>query len=291
MKKPLILAFVVGGAIGIGVVVVGATQGWFSSKSPGEKPKLGNKPKPRPKPRETRAEVISTQGKLRLESIVKSSPQDISKVIGLWAEKKGADREISWQAVKTGAATGQKRATRMRCCQLAAALARRPAGVPLPLPADPKAVDPLMSCLSSGDPGLSQAAINALCTMNLSYPALKIKARMLPEVRKLVASGNPAEAAAALSAVPFLKEISMAPAIVAAWERHAKVSGFADKSCAKLRILMELRIKADLKKNNPAWKPAKCAAEARKMLPTLFEKLGRDPAKWKVYWAASRDKS
>ncbi len=72
MKKVLIPAVIIGGAIGVGVVLYGASQGWFSSK-----PENGDKkvvePPPRkndPKTREKPEEVITTQGLERLALIL-----------------------------------------------------------------------------------------------------------------------------------------------------------------------------------------------------------------------------
>jgi len=126
---------------------------------------------------------------------------------------------------------------------------------------------------------------DSLCTMNQWNPTFKIKEKMVPEVRKLLASDDPDVAGATLTAAAGLKEISLAPDIVAAWERHAKVKGFTDRCCQKLRTVLELQVRYALKKENPSWDRRKEMEETRKRLPKLFEQLGRDPAKWKAYWA------
>ena len=288
MKRGVLLALIGLAAVAAVVGVLGYREGWFSGETPKEPDPPSVRPKPQLSPKEERAKLITTSGLARLKSLKQASPKDLQKAIAMWGKDKGIEREISWQAVRAGLKGTENGQTRIRCCQLATALARKPADAPIPSPADPAAIDPLMTCLKSEDTGLITAAVNALCTMDLTYPALKIKGNVLPDVRRLVASGDPAKASAGLTAVVFLRETAMAPDVIEAWERHAKVSGFTDRSCSKLRILLELKIRADLKKKNPEWKQRKCAEEARKQLPALFERLERDPAKWKAYWAAGK---
>ena len=127
----------------------------------------------------------------------------------------------------------------------------------------------------------------------LEYLNMKLAARgfpifgdaeMFPMLKALLASEDPKLAAAALPAVPFLKDVSMASDLVAAWERHVKVPGFTDKCGPRLRTLLLVHLSGTLRKEHPKWTRRKCAREAEAKAYKLFEKLGRDPAKWKKYW-------
>ena len=286
MKKALIPAVIIGGAIGVGVVLYGASQGWFSSK-PGNGDKKAVAPPPRKNGSQAHQkpeELITTRGLERLKSMRKAKAAELATALEEWGRQTGIERRISWEAVRKGAGPKEESETRIRACQLAAALSRKPEDRPVPPPVDAKAVAPLVSCLKSGNPGLISASVKALCTMNLTYPDLKIKAAMLPEVKRLLASENATVALAALPAVPFLKEVSLAPEVVAAWEKHAGAPDFTDKCCPVLRTLLQVHLNGTLRKEHPDWSRPRCAKEAKAKAYKLYEELGREPAKWKAYW-------
>ena len=152
MKKPLITVVALGCVIGVGVVILGATQGWFTSR-PSKPEASAKKPKPvskrPPIQREDPEKFVTTQGLERLKSLEKAKPAQLAEGLKLWARQKGIERKVSWEAVRVGvgAGAGRKRDTRLRACRLARALARKPEDTPIPPPADPRAVAPLLTCL------------------------------------------------------------------------------------------------------------------------------------------------
>jgi len=283
-KRAMILAFVAVDVVVIAAVLVyGYRAGWFSPKKP---PAEVVKPPVPPKKVAPPEDVVSTQGVARLDAIRKASNQDFAKAVSDWAKAPGVERKISWEAVRLGAKAGEDRQVRLRACELAAALAGgKPEGLPMPPAADERAVEPLIGCLKSGDVGLVQASTAALGAINLQNPAFKVEAKAIPEVKKLLAGDDAPLAAAALPAVAFFQEISMAPDILAAWEKHGKAPGFADAAAGKLKILMELKLRQDLKKEHPDWSREQCLGEAKKKVPELAGQHGNDPGKWKAWWA------
>ena len=284
MKKALIVLAVVAILAG-GVLALGLARGWFSGESEGGDRGV-QEPVSRPTtPKDKRQELVTMEGRLRLESLAKASPGDVSKAVGLWAGQEGIEREISWQVVRVGAGADQPRQTRLRACQLAVALAgAKPEGQPRPLPSDPAAVEPLLKCLDSGDGAVASAAVSALGVIHVHNPTLKVKDEVLPRARKLLGEGSAELALAGAAAATAFGEASLAPEICAAWERHAKAEGFSEACRLRLRTLLELHLKAGLKK--PGERPApEEIANARRAAMEKASELGTDIAKWKVYWA------
>ena len=137
MKKVLIAAAVAAAIAGAVVLIVGAQKGWFGKK-PEPAPVVAPPKEPVSKRKiEPPEDVVSTQGAARLDSIRKASNQDFTKALTDWAKAPGVERKISWEAVRLGAKFGEDRQVRMRCCQLAQALAAgKPDGLPTPPAAD-----------------------------------------------------------------------------------------------------------------------------------------------------------
>ena len=285
-KRAMILAFVAVDVVVIAVLLVyGYQAGWFSGKKP---PAEVVKPPVPPKRVAPPEDTVSTQGVARLDAIRKASNQDFARAVSDWAKAAGVERKISWEAVRLGCKAEEERQTRLRCCEAAQALAGVKAeGMPIPPPADARAVEPLLSCLRSGDAGLVLAAANALGTVHLHNPTYKVEAQALPEARKLLAGGDPALASSALVAVAFFKEVSMAPDVLAAWEKHEKAPGFAEAASGKLRILMELQLRESLKKEHPDWSREQCLAEAKPKAQELAGQFNKDIARWKAWWAGA----
>jgi hypothetical protein len=286
MKKMLLSVLAVVMIAGVVVAIVGWHKGWFGKK-PEPVPVVTPPKEPVSKRKiEPPEDVVSTQGTARLDSIRKASNQDFSKAVTDWAKAPGVERKISWEAVRLGAKSSEDRQVRMRCCQLAQALAAgKPDGQPLPPAADEKAVEPLLACLGSGDAGLALAAVGALGTINVHNPVYKVEQKALPEVKKLLAGDDPAGAASALSAVAFFAETSMIPDVLTAWEKHGKSPGFAEKARDHLKILLELQLRENLKKEHADWSKEQCLAEAKPKAQELAGQFGADLAKWKAWWA------
>jgi hypothetical protein len=287
MKKALvaILAVVIVAVIVVGVY--GSKNDWFGKTPAPVPPPVANQEKPKisKKIEPPASEIIGTQATLRLESLRKATPQDFSKALLEWGKASGVDRKLSWEAVCAGAKPSEECTVRMRACQLAQAMAAgRPDGQPVPPPADEKAVEPLIECLKSGDAGVTLAAVNALGTINLQNPAYKVEPKAIPEVKKLLAGDDPGLASAALAAAAFFRETGMAPDILAAWEKHGKAADFASAAVGKLKILMELKLRDDLKKAHSEWTKEQCLAEAKSKAQELAGQFGNDLAKWKAWW-------
>jgi len=293
MKKAIIPAALLGGAIGVGVVLYGARAGWFSSPEPGPgggvevDPASSNK-----KDREPRYEdpktIVTTEGAIRLESLKKAKASELSEALRQWSEQKGIERRISWQAVVKGCEAGQGRETRVRACRLAAALATgKPKGAPQPPPADPGSVKPLLGCLGTEDAELAGAAATALGSIHLHNPALKLDEAARPRIREMIASDDSQLALAGARAAVFFQDIDSASAIVAAWEKRPKDKAFSSVCYSELRILLELHLKAKLKKPGSRPTPKEMAA-ARQQSRELASKFGTDIAEWKTYWAEAR---
>jgi len=87
-----------------------------------------------------------------------------------------------------------------------------------------------------------------------------------------------------MSAVPLLKEVKMAPEVLAAWERHQAVKGYADDVRQHLKILLELQLRENLKQENPGWSKQKCVAGARGKAQEMAGKFGKNRAEWEEYW-------
>ncbi len=291
MKKMFVPTFVLATVVCAVLVLYGATQGWFGSKAASAPPtstatfdkdqsgRVGESGPPA-------EEVIGAQAMARLDSIRKATPQDFAKAVQQWGQAAGADRKVSWEAVRSGASAAEDRQVRLRACQLAQAMAAgRPEGVPVPPPADKRAVEPLLECLKSGDAALVQVAATALGTIHLLNPSCKVEQRAVPEIRGLLVADDPGLASSALSAVTFFGEAGLAPDVLSSWEKHAKAPGFGESAAGKLRILMELKLREEARKAHPDWSKTQCLAQAKPRTQELAGRFGTDLGKWKAWWS------
>ncbi|MHC5035131.1 MAG: HEAT repeat domain-containing protein [Planctomycetota bacterium] len=280
MKK---IGLVVGVVLLAGAVTTAVVIRTCSGRSEGQD---DGRCAPKPETEAGPEEIISTEGRQRTASIENASAAEFSKALGIWAEQDGIERKISWEAVRASAAAEKDKKTRIRGCQLAAALAAgKPKGRPVAPPADPKVVGPLMACLRSRDVGVVRSAVAALGTLHLNNPALKIEEEMLPVVRTLLADEDPELAKEGIAGVAVLKKPSLGPLVIDTWKRHEKSPGFGKCARQYLRILLELQERTRLAKEHPDWSRQKQVAEARAVALKKYEANGDDPAKWAACWA------
>jgi hypothetical protein len=285
--KKLLAAALILVLVGVGVVLTGAGLGWYSKEGGTAGVETDDNANEMRSGEDTKgsARTLDDQVAGRVESLCRMKQSEMPAALDMWGGQSGLDRRISWMAV-SGAATGkQKTSTRVRACRLAQVLAgRRPDGMPSAPPADPKAVDALLACLKSEDPALVGPAVVALGTINLSNAGLDLKARMLPEITRILSSENPALARSAMSAAPMLKEASLAPLLIKVWEKNKddRLTGRAVRG--HLKVLMELQLRKKYAAEEPDLSRNQVLVKARTKLSDELSRLGDDPAGWRTYW-------
>jgi hypothetical protein len=229
----------------------------------------------------------------KLAELSSAAPRTVRPTLEKLAGARGAERRANWKVAITGLGPDRDTGTRIRSAQLVARLAAKP-GSRYMGPSDPNAIPPLVECLSSSNAELVRVSLTALGTLHLANPNLGIAARTRSKLRELLASPDPARAGDAVSLAPMFKDPSLAPEIIAAWERHRKVEKFQARCLSALGILAKMRLKDAAMKADPRKLKADprkyeraCWRSASTEVKKLAARLGTEPANWKAWWAGS----
>lgn len=218
-----------------------------------------------------------------LQRVEGASPAGLRKQLDALGKTRGQQRKAVWRAAIAGLEAGRDVRVRTRSARLASKLAAKPNGRYMG-PADPEAVPALLSCLDSPDAELVRHSLQALGTLHLTNPAMGVRSRVTPGLRKLLASGDAGRANSAVIAVPMFKDLDLAGQVIAAWERHRSVTGFQAQCLSTLRILAKQRLKDAERKASPKKADRECWKAAENKVKTLGAQLGSNPAKWKDWW-------